>query len=491
MIECRKGVLIMNQRSPAHSIFLRHIAFPVFLLVAAAMLPVKAQQSATDWPQFGSDVQSTSAPAFDTGITSANVASLVRHQVTIDGISDASSIYLHGVSVQGARHNVFFLTTTYGKTIAIDADRDSVLWEYTPPQYDTWANTRQITNSTPAADPDREFIYAAAPDGAVRKLAISDGRALWTTPITLLPSREKIASPIKIFRGHIIAVTGGYIGDRTPYQGHVAILDAASGKLLHIWNSLCSDRAGLIDPSSCSGQRSAIWGRAGAVIDPSTGNIFVATGNGSYDGKTNWGDATIELNPDATEMLGNYTPENNAELDSRDADLGSTSPFILGDQMIGQGGKDDLIRLISIKQMASTSPHAGGELQSVATPSGGRMFTAAAVWKHGGQTWLVAADGGGTEAWNFVGGKLAEVWKNSNGGTSPVVAAGLVLVYSPAGGIRVYDASSGKQVANLECGAGHWNSLIVVDGKIGLPEGNANRPSSSGVFDIWTIASAR
>lgn len=459
------------------------------LLILGVTIGVAApQQPGSDWPEFGSDVQSTSAPAFATGITAANVGSMTRHQVTIDGVADASAIYLHGVTVKGAKHDVFFVTTTYGRTIAIDANEGKVLWEFTPAKYDTWANTRQITNSTPVADPDREYIYAAAPDGTIQKLAVSDGHAVWTTPVTLLPEREKMDSPLKIFRGHIIAVTGGYIGDRTPYQGHVAILDAQSGKLLHVWNSACSDRTGLLQPSSCNGQRSAIWGRAGAVIDPQTGNIFVATGNGTYDGKTNWGDATIELNPDATEMLGNYTPENNADLDARDLDIGSTSPILMGDQTLAQGAKDGLIRLLSIQKMAGSTPHAGGELQSVPTPSGARMITAGAVWKHSGQTWLFAADGGGTAAWNFTGGKLVQAWKNANGGTSPVVAGGLLFVYNPEGGLRVYDAEKGTQIANLDCGPGHWNSPIVVDGKIALPEGNANRPSSTGVFDIWTLA---
>lgn len=74
---------------------------------------------------------------------------------------------------------------------------------------------------------------------------------LWSTPITLLPQREKIASSLNYFHGNIIAVTGGYIGDASPYQGHVAILDAATGNLTHVWNSLCSDRHALINPSSC------------------------------------------------------------------------------------------------------------------------------------------------------------------------------------------------------------------------------------------------
>jgi hypothetical protein len=80
-----------------------------------------------------------------------------------------------------------------------------------------------------------------------------------------------MASPLKFFQGHVIAVTAGYIGDRPPYQGHVAILDGNSGKLLQVWNSLCSNRTGLLEPDSCPQTQSAIWGRAGAVIDPGNG----------------------------------------------------------------------------------------------------------------------------------------------------------------------------------------------------------------------------
>jgi hypothetical protein len=471
--------------------FWRRLLLLLFILAGIGTQRSSGQQSGNDWTQFGWDLAGSSASTSPTGITAANVASLNRYQVKLDGIVDASAIYLHGVTVKGAKHDVFFVTTTYGKTIAVDANQGAVLWEYTPPKYDSWAGTRQISNSTPVADPDRQHVYAAAPDGTVQKLAVSDGHALWTTSITLLPLREKIASPLREFRGHIVAVTGGYIGDRSPYQGHVAILDAQTGKLLHVWNSLCSDRVGLFDPSSCSDTRSAIWGRAGAVIDAATGNIFVATGNGPYDGNTNWGDATIELNADATQMLGNYTPMDNAQLDDRDLDVGSTSPALLGGDLLAQGGKDGLIRLLSIKAIAGTAPHAGGEMQSVSTPSGTRLFTALAVWRDGADTRLFSADGGGTAAWTLESGKLVAMWKNNNGGTSPAVAGGLLYVYSPKGGLRVYDPAEGNQIAELQCGNGHWNSPIVVDGKIALPEGNANQPASIGVLDIWAVPPGR
>ena len=479
---------IMIRRASSGQGFLVH-RFLLLLFIAGGIgaAIVFGQQAGSDWTQFGWDLANSNASTSPTGITAQNVASLSRRQVHLDGTVDSSAIYLHGVTVNGSKHDVFFMTTTYGKTIAVDANQGAVLWEYTPPDYESWAGSRQITNSTPVADPDRQYIYSAAPDGSIRKLAVSDGHVLWTTAITLLPVREKIASPLKVFRGHIIAVTGGYIGDQPPYQGHVAILDAQTGKLLHVWNTLCSNRPGLLDPKSCHDTQSAIWGRAGAVIDAATGNIFVATGNGPYDGKTSWGDAVIELNPDATEMLGNYTPTNNAELNARDLDIGSTSPVLLGGDFLAQGGKDALIRLLSIKAIAGTAAHVGHELQTVSTPSGIRLLTAPAVWHDQGKTWMFAADNGGTAAWTFETGNLVARWKNNYSGTSPVVAGGLLYVYGSQGGLRVYDPAKGTQIADLECGGGHWNSPIVVDGKIALPEGNANQHASTGVLDIWSL----
>ena len=441
-----------------------------------------------DWPMFGGNVESSSANPEPTGITANNVAQLARRQVLLDGTVDASAIYLQGVDVRGAPRNVIFATTTYGKTVAVDADSGAVLWNYTPPDYQSWAGTRQITNSTPVADPDRQFIYAASPDGHIQKLAVSDGQAAWRTAITKLPQREKMASPLKFFRGDVIAVTAGYIGDGPPYQGHVAIIEGKSGKLLQVWNSLCSNRSGLLT-ASCKQTQSAIWGRAGAVIDPGNGNIFVATGNGHWNGTTDWGDALVEIDAGATRMLGNYTPENTAQLEARDVDLGSASPVLLDGDLIAQGGKDGKIRLLSGKAIAGTNAHKGHEIQIVSTPSGTDLFAQPAVWKHDGQTWMFAADNGGTAAWELENGKLEEKWKNGIGGTSPFEAGGLLYVYAHRGGLNVYDATSGKHIATLPCGPGHWNSPIVLQGKIILPEGNANEHASIGVLDIWSLPS--
>ena len=431
-----------------------------------------------DWTRFGWSPARTSAPTFATGIAASNIASLHRQQVQIGGTADSSAIYLHAVAVNGGTHDVFFVTTTYGKTVAVDAASGAVLWTFTPPGYSSWAGSPQITTATPVADPSRQFIYAASPGGVIYKLAVANGHSIWGVSITKLPSREKIAASLNFFNGRVIATTGGYIGDAPPYQGHVAII-SSGGRLLHVWNSLCSNRRSLLDPASCGASDSAIWGRAGAVVDPSNGQLLVATGNAPWNGSTNWGDAVIRLDANATRILGNYTPANTDELNSGDVDLGSTSPVPIAG-FVAQGGKDGRIRLLSKSRMRGTRPHKGGELSVVATPSGADLFTAPAVYK----TFLYAADNGGTAAYRVRNSKLQVVWRTGTGGTSPIVAGGLVWVYDPGGGLNVYTLG-GRRVATLACGGGHWNSPIVVDGRVALPEGNANDHATSGVLDIW------
>ncbi|MHB8469448.1 MAG: PQQ-binding-like beta-propeller repeat protein, partial [Gaiellaceae bacterium] len=310
---------------------------------------------------------------------------------------------------------------------------------------------------------------------------------LWSVSITKLASREKIAASLNVDRGHVIATTGGYYGDTPPYQGHVAVIQASNGRLLHVWNALCSDRGGLLAPASCPASDAAIWGRAGAVVDPASGDLLVATGNGPWNGKTSWGDATLRLSPDATALLGNYTPANGAQLDASDLDLGSASPALLSATSLVQGGKDGKVRVLRVARMRGGRPHVGGEAQIVSTPAGAALFTAPAVWHVSSNTWLFVADGGGTAAWRFAGGRLVPAWRNGSGGTSPVVAGGLLWVYDPGGGLNVYAPASGRLLAALPAGRGHWNSPIVVDGRVALPEGDANDHAQSGVLDIWRL----
>ena len=78
-------------------------------------------------------------------------------------------------------------------------------------------------------------------------------------------------------------------------------------------------------------------------------------------------------------------------------------------------------------------------------------------------------------------------WRSGNGGTSPVIAGGLLYVYDPGGSLDIYVPTTGRRLASLPAGSGHWNSPIVVGGRVILPVGNANDHATTGTLDIYHL----
>lgn len=130
------------------------------------------------WPEFGLDPQRSDATDAGTGITAANVGKLRDRRISLPGTIDSSPIYLGGATVRGATHDVFVVTSSYGRTFAIDADSGKTLWTYTPPGYSGWVGSAQITNSSPILDPSPQhrYVYAVSPDGVVHKLVLASGK---------------------------------------------------------------------------------------------------------------------------------------------------------------------------------------------------------------------------------------------------------------------------------------------------------------------------
>ncbi|MFL5830366.1 MAG: PQQ-binding-like beta-propeller repeat protein [Solirubrobacteraceae bacterium] len=458
----------------------------------------RARVPSGDWTRFDYNAERSGVGPASTGITTRNLNSLRLRRIQLDGTVDSSPIQLHALRVRGRVRDVVFATTTYGRTIALDPGTGTKLWEYVPPDIRRYEGTYQITNTTPVADPGRRYLYAASPDGLIRKLSTTTGHEVrsgnWPARVTLLPAREKLAAALNLSGNSVIATTGGYIGDAPPYQGHVALVDRATGRVNHVWNSLCSDRRRLIQPSSCQASDSAIWSRAGAVVEPGSGRLLVATGNAPFNGRTNWGDSALELSADATRLLHNWTPSNQADLNDSDTDLGSTSPALLpttsGVRLAVQGGKEGNLALINLDRTPLGAT--GGELQRISAPGGSAVFTAPVVWTHGGRTNLFVANDAGMTSYQLIGGtrpRLRVAAQGASAGTSPVLAGGLLYIYdSGAPALRVYDPSSLKRLASLPLsGTGHWNSPIVIGGRIIVPEGNANDHRRSGQIEIYHL----
>jgi hypothetical protein len=469
---------------------------------AASSIATAARVPAGDWPRFGDNAQATGVGPAATGITAANVGRLTARSVQIDGVADSAAVELHAVRVGSRRRDLAVVTTSYGRTIGIDAGTGRRLWEFVPSGVDSTPGNPQVTTASPVADPDRRFIYSASPNGIVHKLSVATGRQVWSRVVTFDPVHEKIASALNISGPWVVVVTGGYFGDAPPYNGHVVLVDRGTGAIAHVWNTECSDRHALIRASSCgvtdTRGDNAIWGRPGAVLEPGSGRILVATGNGPFDGRTSWGDSVLELSPDATRLLHNWTPANQAQLSASDVDLGSSSPAQLPVfhvwRLAIQGGKDGRLHLLNLARLNGTTggagPRLGGELGEVAAPGGGQVIPQPAVWSHGGRLYVFAATGSGTAAYQLVDAQhphLSVVWQNGTPGTSPVIAGGLLYIYNPGGGIAIRRPLTGALLRGLPTPSGHWNSPIVVGGRVIEPTGDYHSSASSSTVVIYHL----
>jgi outer membrane protein assembly factor BamB len=442
-----------------------------------------------DWPEFGLDPQRSDTSSLSTGIDAGNVSHLHRLTLSLPGTVDSSPVYTHDARGRG----LIVVTTSYGKTLAIAASGGRVRWTFTPRGYSSWATSSQITNTSPLIDPDGRFVYSASPNGSIHKLSLASGREAsgWPVSVTRDPTHEKLGAALNLDGGYLLVATSGYFGDAPPYQGHVLAISRSSGRIASVFNTLCSNRRRIITPSSCSASDSAILSRGGVVVEPGGGRLLISTGNGPWNGSTDFGDSVIEISLAGLRPRQAFTPTDQAQLSESDTDLGSSAPVLLGDERVLIAGKDGLMRVLSLAHLDGRSPslpdRLGGEVQQLPLPGGGQLFSAPAVWRSaGGATVFVGAENA-TAAYSLSGGRLRLLWQHATPGTSPVLAGGLLYVYDPTGGgIHVYRPETGEPVAKLPGSPGHWNSPIVVDGHVVEPEGNANDHELSGTLDLFS-----
>ncbi len=451
---------------------------------------------ANDWPTFDYNTQRSGVGPADTGITAANVHRLKRITVGIPGVIDSAMIELSDVKIGSRTYDVLIGTTSYGDTLALNAANGHTLWQFFPAADRALQGSAQFTTATPVADPGGQYVYVATPDGFVQKLSVSDGHQLWRTRMTYLPTHEKLAGSLNVADGELIVVTDGYYGDAPPYQGHVVTLNMVNGRVTHVFNTLCSNVTRIIkDPGSCQGSDSAIWGRPGSVVEPN-GDILVTTGNGPFNGHTDWGDSVLELSP-TLKLLHNWTPTNQEELNQRDWDLGSTEPALLpvksGAPLAVQGGKEGDLRLLDLNKLdgshAPAGSRTGGQLQSVSGPGPTDIYSQPAVWTSAsGKIYVFVTDGAGTAAYTLSHRRLRLAWHDNTPGTSPVVAGGLLYSYNLGQGqLDIRNPLSGHLYIALPANQGHWNSPIVIGGRIVLPEGNDNAHPTKGTIDIYHL----
>ena len=439
-----------------------------------------------DWPAFGYDAARSGVNPREASLTPSSVAGLhLLWRVRLPAVADSSPILLHALTFpDGSTRDALYLTTRDGRLIAADAATGAILWSRQP-------QGPKITHSSPVADPTGQFIFAYGLDGYLHKYQATTGDEIrgngWPARITLMTATEKESGSLNFSDGRVYVATSGYIGDATPYQGHVVTVDASTGATT-VFNTLCSNIGHLLSSSECPDERSGIWARGGVVFDPVSGNLFVATGNGPYTGDRgghDWGDSVLELSPDGARLLDSYTPDSYQQLADDDADLGSVAPALLPKvdgsvtpYLLVQGGKDTMLRLLDRQNLsgAGAPGYTGGELQTISLGCG--VFHQPAVWKDStGQVWVIVPTTCGLRAFRVVtdsrgASKLTAVWETSTPTTSPVLAGGVLFALTDGAALAL-DPRTGKTLwtsrmasAGGSIGGIHWESPIVIGGRL-------------------------
>ena len=517
-----------------------------------AMFVVPAQ--AADWLQFGFDAAHSGVNPAEHVLTPANVAQLTLFYSTVlPGTAPGAPVFLGGVTTSAGPKDVLYLTLGNGELVALDAASGAVLWTRYPATTDSCATLPAnpcVTASSPALDPNRQFVYSYALDGYVHKYRVGDGTEIggaWPQLASAKPDVEQ-ASAALAFATARIGTTYLYVTFSSPswrandsgdYQGHVTAINLASGGQV-TFNAVCSDQGSVHfvknEPNpplsmlpDCLQQTftnnrttlptgdAGIWGRASVVYDATNDRVYLSTGNGIFDannGGHNWSDSVLAL-PAALDQartvpLDSYTPVNFLNLMYYDSDLGSASlvrvpaPAESAKAHIGiQSSKDADLRIIDLDNMSGMGGpgHTGGQLFTGGTAQGNEVKTQPLVWTNPGTgaIMFIVANNFGISATQVIvdttHGNLpalrssgAPNWINpgvsvhgsatSTGGTSPVLANG-VLYYAGGSGVVALDPASGTTLwSDASMGAAnsttsssfHKQSLVVVNGHIYVPD---------------------
>ena len=213
-----------------------------------------------------------------------------------------------------------------------------------------------------------------------------------------------------------------------------------------------------------SANEAAVWEPGGPAVDGS-GDVFVATGNGSAGPGQPFdhGNAVVELTSSLAETSF-FAPSQWAQESARDADLGSTSPVLLGSGLLFIVGKQATGYLLRTASLGGI----GGQAAGVPLCNS-RGATAAA----GGSMFVVCSDDGTVEQVTVTSaGGLARgwTWSSPTGGAgSPTLARG-VLWSVDQGASTLYgiDPGSGATRFRLHLSTGTPSHFVGVSAGEGL-----------------------
>jgi len=360
-----------------------HIGIAVVALFIISSIAMPAQVNVTT---YHNDNARTGQNMQETILTPVNVNSGQfgkLFSVAVDGYVYAQPLYLSKVTIAGGTHNVLYVATEHDSLYAIDADQGTIYWRISliPSGGSTVNSSSDLTcgdlvpevgiTGTPVIDTSTKTIYLVA------KSKVNGSPVQYLHAIDVATSAEKFGGPVFIqasVSGTASDGSGTTVSFNPRLQHQRASLLLENGHVVIGWGSHCdiSPWHGWVMSYSAStlaqeaafntsadGSGNGVWMSGGGLAADSNGNIFFATGNGTWNGTTDYGDSIVKLGPPSGgnfPVLDYFTPHNQSSLGVGDGDLGSGGLVLLptlpsGQQLLTQMGKTGMMFLIDRNNM--------------------------------------------------------------------------------------------------------------------------------------------
>lgn len=266
-------------------------------------------------------------------------------------------LYVSHVKIGGGFHDLVYVATVNNSVYAFDANEASAsapIWHvnFGAPAdlHDAKFGCLDINGKmgiigTPVIDSQSGTLYVVALTRAgggfiqrLHALDIATGADMPDSPVTITakdfdPLMQNQRPALLLSRGVVYV---GYAShcDKEPYHGFLMGYDAKSLHQTAVLNT------------SPTGSEASIWQSGQAPAVDAEGNIYVVTGNGSWDGKVNFSESFLRLSPEL-KVLDWFTPTNHSELDEKDMDLDSSGATLIpGTNVVLGGGKQGVLYVL-------------------------------------------------------------------------------------------------------------------------------------------------
>jgi hypothetical protein len=366
------------------------------------------------------DLERTGANLQETVLTHKNVnvkqfGMLFKREV--DDQVYGQPLYVSHVKVGGGFHDVVYITTVNNSVYAFDANEASASTPIWHVNFGTPANLHDASFGcldingkmgiigTPVIDQQSGTLYVVSLTHAgggfiqrLHELDIATGADMPNSPVTITakdfdPLMQNQRPALLLSRGIVYV---GYAShcDREPYHGFLIGYDAKSLRQTAVLNT------------SPTGSEASIWQSGQAPAVDAEGNIYAVTGNGSWDGKVNFSESFLKLNPQL-KILDWFTPTNHAELDAKDMDLDSSGATLIpGTNLVLGGGKEGVLYVLDKRHLG----HLGDENALQHFQASGSHLHSFVYWKSDKKGSLLYVWGQRDRArvYGLKGGKLTE-----------------------------------------------------------------------------------